>query len=105
MKRFKVKIDPEALTDIREATDWYNQQQPELGERFQDTTVKQIDSLSKDPHIYAIRYKEIRCMIVEKFPFMVHFYINEPDNSVEVLAVINTGRNPRVWLKKTKRKD
>jgi len=103
MKRFKVKIDPEALTDIREATDWYNQQQPELGERFQNTTVKQIDSLSKDPHIYAIRYKEIRCMIVDKFPFMVHFYINEPDHSVEVLAVINTGSNPRVWLQKTKK--
>jgi len=104
MKKFKVKIDPEALTDIREATDWYNQQQPELGERFQRTTVKQIDSLNKDPHIYAIRYEEIRCMIIDKFPFMVHFYINKQDHSVEVLAVINTGKNPEVWFQKTKRK-
>lgn len=104
MKKFKVKIDPEALIDIREATDWYNEQQPELGDRFQSATVKQIDNLSEDPHIYAVRYKEIRCMIVEKFTFMVHYYVNEPDRSVEVLAIINTGRNPRIWLEKTKRK-
>ncbi|MEA1887085.1 MAG: type II toxin-antitoxin system RelE/ParE family toxin [Bacteroidota bacterium] len=104
MERFKVKIDTEALTDIQEATDWYNEQQPKLGERFQSTTVKQIDSLSNDPHIYAVRYKEIRCMIVKKFPFMVHFYINEQGHSVEVLAVISTERNPRVWIEKTKRK-
>ncbi|MDZ7739293.1 MAG: type II toxin-antitoxin system RelE/ParE family toxin [Bacteroidales bacterium] len=104
MKKFNVKIDPEALIDIQEATNWYSEQQPELGERFQSTTVKQIDSLGRDPHIYAVRYKEIRCMIVEKFPFMVHFYINEPESSVEVLAVINTGRNPRVWLQKTRSK-
>ena len=101
MKQYKVKIEPEALTDIQDITDWYNEAQKGVGKRFQNTVIKQINSLSKNPHIYAVRYKEIRCMIVKKFPYMVHFYINHENNSVEVLAVISTDRNPNIWQEKT----
>ena len=103
MKKYKVKIEPEALVDIQQITDWYNEQQTGLGIRFQKTTIKQINSLNKNPHIYAIRYKEIRCMIVKKFPYMVHFFINQGNNTAEVLAVISTERNPRIWLDKTRK--
>lgn len=101
MKRYIVKIDPEALADIQQITDWYNEAQTKHGKRFQETTIKQIDSLSKDPQIYTIRYKEIRCMLVKKFPYMAHFYINEVTNIVEVLAVISTHRDPIIWEEKT----
>ena len=70
MKEYKVKIEPEALADIQEITDWYNEAQTKLGERFQNTTIKQVDSLRKNPHDYATRYKEIRCMQVKKFPYV-----------------------------------
>jgi hypothetical protein len=46
---------------------------------------------------------EIRCMLVNKFPYMVHFYINEKTSVVEVLAVISTDRNPKIWGEKTSR--
>ena len=103
MKRYKVKIDPEALADIQGITDWYNEVMTKLGKRFLETTIKQINSLSKDPQIYATRYKDIRCMLIKKFPYMVHFYINEETNVVEVLAVISTHRNPKIWEEKTAR--
>lgn len=32
---------------------------------------------------------------------MVHFYINQENSSVEILAVISTDRNPEVWKEKT----
>jgi hypothetical protein len=98
---YKVKIDLEALTDIQGITIWYSEQQSGLGRRFQSTVVKQINSLARNPHIYAIRYQEIRCMIVKKFPYMVHFHINENFNIVEVLAIISTNRNPKIWTIKT----
>jgi len=103
MKTYKIKIEPEALTDIQEITDWYNKQETGLGKRFQKTTIKQINSLSSSPQIYAIRYKEIRCMVIKKFPYMVHFYINDDTCVVEVLAVISTNRNPKIWNEKTKK--
>ena len=103
MRKFRIKIDPKALADIQNITDWYNQKQEMLGKRFQVTTIKQINNIARDPHSFAIRYKEIRCMLVKKFPYMVHFYINEKMGFVEVLAVISTHRNPEIWEEKTVR--
>ncbi len=101
MKKYQVKIEPDALVDIQEISDWYNDQQTGLGKRFQKTAIKSINSLSANPQIYAFRYKEIRCVIIKKFPYMAHFYINDENNTVEVLAVISTGRNPKIWQEKT----
>jgi len=95
--KYKVKIEPEALADIQDVTNWYNNAKTGLGKRFRDITIKLIDSLKKDPHIYAIRYKEIHCAPVKKFPYMVHFYINTETRTVEVLAVFSTDRDPKIW--------
>ena len=101
MKKYKVTIEPEALADIQEITDWYNEHQDGIGTRFQKTAIKQINSLKETPQIYAIRYKEIQRILIKKFPYMAHFYINDKDNVVEVLAVISTDRNPKIWSVKT----
>ena len=101
MKKYKVKIEPEALTDIQEITDWYNDAKEGLGKRFQKAAIKHINALNKDPHVYQVRYKEIRCVLIKKFPYMAHFYINDNNNTVEVLAVISTHRNPKIWEEKT----
>jgi plasmid stabilization system protein ParE len=104
MKKYKVKIEPEALADIQEVTDWYNEAQAGLGKRFQETAIKHINSLKKDPQLFAIRYNEIRCIVIKKFPYMAHFYINDENNTVEVLAVISTDRSPKLWEEKTVKK-
>lgn len=103
MGKYKVIIEPEALDDIQEITDWYNEAKAGLGKKFLKTAIKHINSLNKDPHIYTLRYKEIRCMIIKKFPYMAHFYINNENNTVEVLAVISTDRNPKIGQEKTKK--
>jgi hypothetical protein len=103
MQSYKVKIEPEAFLDIQQITNWYDNRQAGLGDRFKNTTIKQIDSLRKDPQIYAIRYNEIRCMIIQKFPYMIHYFINENASTVEVMAVISTSRNPKIWEEKTKK--
>ena len=100
MKKYKVKIEQEALEDIQEITNWYNDQQTGLGKRFQNTAIKQINTLSKYAHSHAIRYQEFRCMIIKKFPYMVHYYINEDNSVVEVFAVFGTSRNPKIWTER-----
>jgi plasmid stabilization system protein ParE len=104
MKKYSVKIEAEALSDIQSITDWYNETQAGLGKRFQETVINQINSLNINPQIYAIRYKEIRCLNVKKFPYMVHFYINDETLTSEILAVISTSQNPKIWEEKTNKK-
>ncbi len=55
MKPWKIKIEPDAYNDILQTTDWYNGQQANLGNRFKKTVINQINSLAKNPRIYAIR--------------------------------------------------
>ncbi len=101
MKEYKVKIEPDALCDIISIMKWYDEQQAGLGRKFKETSIKQINRLKNDAQIYTIRYKEIRCVPVKRFPYLVHFYINLENNTVEVLAVISTDRNPKIWEEKT----
>jgi len=102
MTDYKILIDSDALQDIQGATDWYNEQLPGLGSRFQTQIKKQINSLSKNAGIYAVRYDDVRCMLIKKFPFLVHFTINRQRKTVEVFAVFHTSRNPRIWSEKGK---
>ncbi len=101
--KYNVSIEPQALVDIQDITDWYNEKQAELGKRFQKTSIKQIDSLRENPHVCVVRYKQIRCLLIKKFPYMAHFYINEETMTVEVLAEISTNRNPKICTEKTDR--
>ena len=103
MKSYRIKIDSKALSDIREITEWYEMQQNGLGNRFKSTVIHHIDHLKESPQSFAIRYHQIRCMIIKKFPYMIHFYINEQTETVIILAVISTDRNPMIWKEKTKR--
>lgn len=102
MAKYKIIVEPDALQDIQEVTDWYNEQLKGLGSRFQKQAVKQINSLKGNPLGYAIRYAEVRCMLVKKFPFMVHFSIDEKQNLVEVFGVYHTSRNPKIWEERKK---
>ena len=97
MSSYKLQIDADALQDIQKATDWYNEQLQGLESRFQKQIKLQIDSLKKDATLYAIRYADVRCMVIKKFPFMVHFTLNTELFLVEVFAVIHTSRDPKIW--------
>jgi plasmid stabilization system protein ParE len=95
MMKYKIEIDEEALSDIQEATEWYNEQLQGLGSRFQKQTKLQINSLKTDADIHTNRYADVRCMLIKKFPFMVHYTI---DNlTVKIFAVLHTSRNPKIW--------
>jgi hypothetical protein len=102
MTKFRIKIDSDAILDIQEATDWYNEQLPGLGSRFQKQVKQQINSLKVGAENYSFRYKEVRCMPVKKFPFLVHFIIEDSTRTVKVFAVIHTSRNPTIWKEKRK---
>jgi hypothetical protein len=104
MKRYELNIDIEAIEDIQQATDWYNEQLQGLGTRFQAQVRVQINSLKISHNKYAIRYKSVRYMLIRKFLYLVHFVVDDRKSTVEVIAVIHTSRNPKIWFKRKKSK-
>jgi ParE toxin of type II toxin-antitoxin system, parDE len=101
LQRYKIHIDEDAFDDIQSAANWYNNQQQGLGIKFTAQVKLQINSLKLHPHKCSIKYLNIRCLLVKKFPFLIHYSINENSLLVEVFAIIHTSRNPKIWLLKT----
>jgi toxin ParE1/3/4 len=96
---FTLVIDPRAILDVQNAIDYYDEQQAGLGERFEATLNKLLLTLEKKP-LFRIRYDDVRCLPVNKFPNMVHFTVDEINCLVTVRAVFHTSRDPKNWEKR-----
>ena len=100
--KYKLKIDIDAFKDIQQTIDWYELQLSGLGVRYKNQTKKQINSLKINPQLYSIKYNEIHCRKVNKFPFLIHYKIDDELKTVTVFAVFHTSRNPEIWKRNNK---
>src|SRR4051812_38031176 len=98
MKRFKVFVTIRAHQEIQEGIDYYNGKQKGLGKKFHTSVKRTIADLREFP-FYQTRYDEVRCLLVRKFPYMLHFTVNEKENFVVLHAVVHTSLDPdEHWL-------
>lgn len=94
---YKSIILPLAKEDIREAAKWYNKQQKGLGKRFTAEVREKAHFIRQNPKASNMRYKNVRTAILNVFPFMIHYTIDEKDKTIIVSAVLHTSRNPELW--------
>ena len=94
---YKAVITEFAKQDIRENAKWYNKQQKGLGKRFTNEVRKAIKHIKQNPENIQIRYKNVRAIKTDVFPYMLHFTIDEPNKTIIVKAVFSTHQNPNDW--------
>ena len=93
-------ILPLAKEDIREAALWYNKQQNGLGKRFTAEIREKIHFIKQNPKASNVQYIGVRTAVLNVFPFMIHFTIDEKNETVIVSAVLHTSRGPKLWKNK-----
>ena len=96
MKKYKIVFSENALRDIEETVIYYNEQQKNLGKKFAIEVQSTLNSIKRNPFYSSIRYNDIRCAFVNIFPFLVHYKIETDINTVKILSVYHTNRNP-LW--------
>jgi toxin ParE1/3/4 len=96
---YKIKIEADALQDIQQGINYYNELQPGLGRKFFAEVKASFNSLTNNP-FFQVRYDEVRCLPLKKHPFMIHFTIDQANQLVEVRAVFNTFLDPNNWAKR-----
>jgi len=79
---FTIKIEPEAREDIQAAIEWYNEQESGLGKQFHAAVKVNLDKLRFNPY-YQLRYENVRCLPMKKYPYMIHFTVEEENKVVE----------------------
>lgn len=96
---FKIKIDTDAHADIQEGIHWYNKQKPGLGHKFHAEVKATLGKLKTNP-FFQIRYDGVHCLPLKKFPYMVHFTIDDEKMLVIIQAVFHTTRSTKTWEKR-----
>nr|VFJ56368.1 MAG: Plasmid stabilization system protein ParE [Candidatus Kentron sp. FW] len=95
----KVHLRPEAEVDIEEAATWYAQQRDGLGDEFLDEVSRAFTLLADNPCMYPIIYRDTRRALIHRFPFGVHYRVEE--STIVVVAVMHGSRHPKRWKDRT----
>ena len=98
--KFVIEYNPDFYLDLVESIDWYNEQSDGLGDRFCESVKKQTAKLSTNALLFAVRYGEIRCMRINRFPFMVHYRVNLQTKIVKIEALFHVSRDPKIWMER-----
>lgn len=92
---YQAVILPIAKQDIKEAVAWYNERQPGLGKRFTDHVRQTVSYIRQNPNAVAIRYDNVRTSLLDTFPYMIHFLVDNDRKMITVLAVLHTARDTK----------
>ena len=98
---FKIIFMPQVFDDVQDAVNWYNERQKGVGKRFFSVVKIHFGLLKKDPFCIAVKYDDIRCMPVSKFPYNIHYKIKSDSKTIVIFAVYHTSRNPEIWKERT----
>ncbi|MBN2893099.1 MAG: type II toxin-antitoxin system RelE/ParE family toxin [Bacteroidales bacterium] len=97
---FEIDFLPAALDDIEQTKNWYNKKKENLGYEFVKEIEKIIELVILNPYSFAKKYKEMRQVKINRFPFFISYIIN--DINVVVLSVLHTSCNPNEFTKRYK---
>ena len=60
---------PLVRVDLSEAINWYEDQQPGLGQEFAADFLSHHRCLIRDAQLYAVRFDDVRRLNLDRFPY------------------------------------
>jgi plasmid stabilization system protein ParE len=92
---YRLLVRRQAKLDLRQAVQWYDQQQYGLGREFGAQVDAAMELIADNPMQYQILYRNIRRAILRKFPYGVFYRIDGTD--IVVFAIVHLHRDPSSW--------
>ena len=100
--KYKSVILPTAKEDLREAAKWYNKARSGLGKELVARFRERLAELRANPLTCQIRYSEVHTALVEQFPYMIHYYVDQQNKTIVIISILHTSRDPKVWDERLK---
>jgi toxin ParE1/3/4 len=88
----------EAEDDIRGADHWYEAQRMGLGDEFSAAVIDVFHRIEANPPAAAVRKLGVRRMNLKRFPYGVHYIVDE--EHISVIAVLHAKRDPNTWMER-----
>ena len=95
--KYKIVFTPGAKEDLRNAAIWYNKQRKGLGKDFVKRIRERAAEIQDLPLSCQIRYKDIHTAVIEQFPYMMHYWVNEDNKTIYIITILHTSQDPNKW--------
>ncbi len=91
--KFRLVILDEVFAELNEAALYYEERQDSLGLALLEEFESALIRISKNPESFQKKYKNFRQSLLNRFPYLVLFEIDE--SSVVIYRFINARRHPQ----------
>ena len=91
----EIEFHPDAVSEIREATRYYQTQQVDLGRRFLSTVEESLTRISNFPESFPVVANNVRQCKVARFPYALVYRVQV--NYIQVIALAHSRRQPQYW--------
>jgi ParE toxin of type II toxin-antitoxin system, parDE len=98
--KYEIIYLPLVYEDIKETNDFYNSRLKGLGKEFIAVVKQEFKTISQHPLLFEVKYKNTRIAFIKRFPFGIHFEIQENKNCIVVKGVYHTARNSEIWYER-----
>ncbi|MFZ0706418.1 MAG: type II toxin-antitoxin system RelE/ParE family toxin [Candidatus Korobacteraceae bacterium] len=100
MPGIDLTFHPLATAELEAAFDWYLEKSERAATHFMAEIARAIESISKNPKMYAESSEGIRRCVVHRFPFLVVY--RAKNKQIQVLAFAHGRRRPGYWIDRLK---
>ncbi|TFF34844.1 type II toxin-antitoxin system RelE/ParE family toxin [Mucilaginibacter psychrotolerans] len=90
---YNFRVLQRAQREIKESSAWYEEQQPNLGSKFESAVLARIRTISNNPLHYPLKGK-LREAIVRDFPFLILYRMDDSHRTIVVMSVFHMSRHP-----------
>ncbi|MDX1960060.1 MAG: type II toxin-antitoxin system RelE/ParE family toxin [Leptospiraceae bacterium] len=92
----KFKFNPQAIQQLKDSMEWYEEQKADLGREFSEEIFSKIEQISNRPESYSIVFDDVRRASLSRFPFFIYYAFR--DAIVFILSVWHKKRetHPKV---------
>jgi plasmid stabilization system protein ParE len=99
----KLRIDPAAEEEARQAAQWYEDRRRGLGLEFLVAVDAALQRIRDDPHQFPTLETlpdepHVRRFLLKRFPYLIIFEVASPE--IRILALAHTRRRPHYWKKR-----
>jgi len=93
-----VIFTPEADDDVTGSYDWYESQEPGLGEDFLRCIEACVSGIQRHPEMYPTSIDEFRRAPIRRFPFEIFYELTA--DSITIYSVFHCSQDPQKWRKR-----
>jgi len=92
--KYKCRFDPIAANEYEAAYSWYIERSLKAADNFVVAIDEAINAVCANPHRYKKSYKDLREVILKKYPFYLIYLIDEKKKTIIITSIYHNKRDP-----------